>query len=159
MDQIQFLSTHHLFKGFDEISLMKFAENFEELEFESGGTVFEEKMSADALYLIMEGSVNIYIKNSEGKEIIIGRLIQQETFGQLSLIGKFEHLTKAVATENTTLLKLPRQKFTEINKTNPQMSLRLILNIFSDFIKIVQENSDAFRYIIDIYVTEKAKEQ
>ena len=152
MDQIEFLKGHTLFKGFDEVSLIKFAENLQELEFESGGNVFEEKMPADALYLIMEGSVSIYIRNNEGKEVMIGRLIQQEMLGQLSLLGNFEHLTKAVAQENTTLLKLSRQKFTELNKTNPQMSLRLVLNIFSEFLKTLQENSDAFKFIIDNYI-------
>lgn len=155
MDQIDFLKNNNLFKGFDEASLTKFAESFEEIEFESGGTIFEEKRPADALYLIMEGTVNIYVKNNEGRDILIGRLIQQECFGQLSLLGNFEHLTKAVALENTTILKLPRQKFVELNKTNPQMSLRLVLNIFSEFIKIVHENSEVFKYIIDTYTTAK----
>ncbi len=153
MDQIEFLKGNILFKGFDEGSIARFAESFEELEFESGGTVFDEKQPADALYLIMEGSVNIYVRESSGKEVLIGRLIQQEALGQLSLIGNFEHLTKAVAQENTTLLKLSRQSFASLNKTNPQMSLRLVLNIFSEFVRTVQENSEAFRFIIESYTT------
>ncbi|MCX7944467.1 MAG: cyclic nucleotide-binding domain-containing protein [Deltaproteobacteria bacterium] len=155
MDQIEFLKSNSLFKGFDEASILKFAEVFEELEYESGGIVFEENTPADALYIIMEGCVNIYIKNSEGKQIMIGRLIQNETLGLLSLIGNFEHLINAVAQENTTILKLPRQKFIELNKTNPQMSLRLILNAFSEFVKLLQENSETFKFIIETYISKK----
>ncbi|MGB9600518.1 MAG: cyclic nucleotide-binding domain-containing protein [Myxococcota bacterium] len=151
MDQIEFLKGASLCKGFDESSIIKLAEQFEEVEFESGGTVFEAKSSADALYLIMEGSVNVYIKNVEGKEILIGKLIQQEMFGQLSLLGNFEHLTKTVAQENTTLLKLQRQRFIELNRSSPQLSLRVVLNIFTDFIKVIQENSDAFKYLVELY--------
>jgi CRP-like cAMP-binding protein len=151
MDQIQFLKGISIFKGFDEDSLLKFAEGFEEIEFESGGTVFEARTPADALYLIMEGSVNVYIMNNEKKDILLGRLIQQEIFGQLSLLGNFEHLTKTVAQENTTLLKFTRQKFVEFNKSNPQMSLRLVLNIFSDFMKILNESNEVFKYLIDFY--------
>ncbi len=152
MDQIEFLKTCSIFKGFDEASILKFAELFEELDFESGGTLFEEDEPADALFLIMEGSVGIYIKGSNGNDLLIGRLIQQEALGQLSLLGNFVHMVKAVAQENTTILKLSRQKFTQLNKANPQISLRLVLNIFTDFIKVVQENSDGFKFMIESYV-------
>lgn len=152
MDQIEFLRNSLLFKGFDENAIMRFAEQMEEIEFESGGVIFSEKSPADSLYIIKEGEVNIYVTDEHSKEFLIGRLIQHEAFGQLSLLGNFERIVKAVATNNTVLLRLSRQKFVEMNKGNAQLSLRFVLNIFTDFIKTVQDNKDAFRFVIGYYI-------
>ncbi len=155
MDQIEFLKNNYLFKGFDETSIQRFYESMEEIEYENGGTIFTDKSPADALYIIKEGDVHIFVSDESGKDILIGRLIQHDVFGQLSLLGNFERIVKAVAIGDTTLLKLSRQKFLELNRSYAQMSLRFVMNIFSDFIKIVQDNKDVFRYIINHYLQQK----
>lgn len=154
-NRTEFLKGVGIFKGLDAESISKIAALMEEIEYDTGGSVFEEKGSADALYVILDGGVDIFVKGGDGKDVLIGRLIREEFFGQLSLIGNFEHLVKAVSQQNTTLLKLPRSKFVEMNRTNPQLSLRIVLNIFTDFLKSVQENRDAFKYIIDYYIQSK----
>jgi CRP-like cAMP-binding protein len=155
INRVDFLKGVGIFKGLDTDSLNRIAAVMEEQEFETGGVVFDEKGTADALYIILDGGVDIFAKGSGGKDILIGKLIREEFFGQLSLIGNFEHLVKAVSQQNTTLLKLPRSKFVEMNKTNPQLSLRIVLNIFSDFLKSIQDNRDAFKYIIEYYIQSK----
>lgn len=155
MEKVEAIKKSALFKNFDENSIKLLVNYFEELEFDSGGVVFEEKEIADGLYIILDGAVDIFIKGQDGNQVLLGRLIQQEFFGQLALVGNFEHLTRAVAQENTTLLRLSRSRFADLNKVSPQISLKLLINIFTDFAKILQESSEVFRFIVEDYYSKK----
>jgi len=97
------------------------------LTFEAGQTIFSEGDPGDALYIISEGSVEIFQDSAEGK-CVLARLGSRDIFGEIALLTEGPRTATAVATERTRLFPVKRTEFLHRVKDEPELAL-LILQV------------------------------
>lgn len=81
----------------------------EEIEVDEGAALYEDGDHPDALYIVIDGSVQL---RSEGEEI--GVIGAGEAFGSWALLDDSPRIATAAATSKARLLKVDRDEFTEL---------------------------------------------
>lgn len=94
--------------------------------YERGRFVFLQGQAGDALYVVAEGLVKVFVVSEEGDEMVLTTLRPPEVFGELSLIDGGPRSAGAQATEDTTLLHVGRDAMLELLREHPALCDRLL---------------------------------
>lgn len=92
-----------------------------EVHFAEGQTVFAPDPAPEAVFILVTGIVRLYRLSSEGGEFTLAFVRPGEVFGELSVIDDHPRESFAQAVAPSTALRLPRQLFTELMQTVPQL--------------------------------------
>lgn len=103
-------------------------ENYE-VKFKEGSIIFCEFEPGEEMYIVKEGKVRIS-KIQNQKEKIIDVIGPGEMFGEMALIDNERRTATIVAETDVTLIRVDRDNFEMLAKTNPQWAIKL-LKIFS----------------------------
>ncbi|SHE28590.1 CRP/FNR family transcriptional regulator, anaerobic regulatory protein [Desulfofundulus australicus DSM 11792] len=87
--------------------------------------IFREGEPADTIYLIKYGRVKLFKVSSEGREIILDILKEDDMFGENTFFEDTVHTMSAQAMEDTFVCSCSREDFAVLLK-NPQISLKII---------------------------------
>jgi CRP-like cAMP-binding protein len=83
--------------------------------------IFEEEETALFYYQIIEGSVRMFNSNQEGKEYTQGLFCKGDGFGEPPLFLDEPYPSKAITTQDSTIIKLSKDKFLKILDENPSV--------------------------------------
>lgn len=96
------------------------------------------------LGIIIDGTATIKRHNDVGDEITIRNISNNELFGAASVFGNWKDgMSIIIANTNCTVLYITEDKFCEILKLYPQISLNYI-SYLSDRIRFLNRKLDAF---------------
>src|SRR2546425_795586 len=113
VDLAQSLRRCGLFRGFDAARLDALAAAARELTLAGGAAVFHEGDPGDAMYVVLDGAVQIYTRARDGREVVLVRLEAGEHFGEQSLLPGTtgRRSAGARATEAIRLARVPKGDF------------------------------------------------
>jgi hypothetical protein len=115
LEKIHFLKQVSLFTGFSIMEMIIVAQITKEVKFNTGHRLFHIGDPADALYLILDGRVNILNE----KDQVLNTLTHPQSFGEIAVIDKAGRLAAAVCVEDSTMLMIPGDDFQEILEKYP----------------------------------------
>lgn len=87
-----------------------------------GGTVFEQGTTADAVFYIQKGRVQITIVSEQGKERVISILGVGDFFGEGCLAGQPLHLATATALSDSSIVKVEKETMVRLLRKQPSFS-------------------------------------
>lgn len=114
------MATSELFRPFDKADRKKLVELFKVREVQADEVVVAEGRPTDGLYLLMSGEVEVSLA---GKPL--ATLGDGEIFGEMSLLSKTPASATVSARRRSTVLRLPRERFSELVVTYPQVLVLL----------------------------------
>jgi NTE family protein len=83
--------------------------------------------NAQALFLVVTGSLGVFVKDGQGERRLVAHVPAGETVGEMSLIsGKSEHSAEIVALRDTELLRISPQGFDSLITRHPRVMLNLM---------------------------------
>lgn len=109
---------------------MAIAEKLDEKSHPAGSVIFEQNKKPESFYLIYEGTVRI-TRRQDRKEIQLARLVKDDYFGEMGLIGKRPRSGTAIALTDVSLFVMSRVDFEKFYKVLPQLRLNFDLAIRS----------------------------
>lgn len=80
----------------------------------------------DSLYVIIEGTVDVFLHNESGKEIIINSLGPCDTFGELAPLGHIPRQASIIAKSECVFSVISKKVFMESLLVNPTISMKII---------------------------------
>ena len=117
-------------KGLEILSQL--SENRKIRNYKKKETIFYEGDFINAIYFVSSGKVRTYKINNDAKEYSVDLYGKGDFIGYLSVLEGNEHRESAEAMEETTLLKIPKEDFTELLFKNREVS--------NSFIKMLAHN-------------------
>lgn len=102
-----------------------------------GEYLFFEGCAVHGFYVVLNGLIKVYRVNLMGKEQVITICRPFESFAEDVLFSESGHSADACATEQTTVLLLPKTEFGELLKRHPELSLRLLRSVSEHFRSLV----------------------
>jgi signal-transduction protein with cAMP-binding, CBS, and nucleotidyltransferase domain len=106
------------FDGLDETTLCEIVGASSNLVWTAGSTIFEPGEPAEALYIVLSGSVRIV----DETEHDVAQLGAGDFFGELSLLLRTTHSKRAEATEDSELMVLPKEPFDALLAEDPHLA-------------------------------------
>ncbi|MGL6063929.1 MAG: cyclic nucleotide-binding domain-containing protein [Fusobacteriaceae bacterium] len=93
-------------------------------EYKAGNIIIEENGSPNNIYLIRKGTISV-----EKQKVELIKLGVGDIFGEVELIGIIPYIASCIAVTNCTLYTLPKKSLYTIKKEQPELFIKLILNI------------------------------
>ena len=92
----------------------------------------------EAIYILLEGTVKIYVDRPDGTEVILALLGAGDTVGEMSLVDSAGHSASVITMEKSTFLWLDRPSFQECLDTMPQLTANLV-RVLSGRLRLANE--------------------
>jgi CRP-like cAMP-binding protein len=106
-------------------------------------TLLSRGDEGDALYVVVEGLVRIWVGSDSGKELTFSMMEPGDVFGEIALLDGLPRTANATAQEDTVLLVIQRSAFLSVLESEPSLArhiiellcerMRLKTDLLSDF--------------------------
>ncbi|WP_291897901.1 Crp/Fnr family transcriptional regulator [Chryseobacterium sp.] len=107
----------------DEKTLYEFGG--ENIIYRSKEFIFREGEHSQYYFQIISGKVKLNTFNENGKEFILNILGKNQSFGDPLLFIEKLYPTNAVSLQPTEIIRMPKNNFMEMLKSNPDISLEM----------------------------------
>ena len=115
-----------LFESLDNEAAHELCELLESLDCKSGKVLFRAGDEGDAMYVIEEGKIRIFVQAKDGHEVTLTELQRGDFFGEMALLEKKPRSADARVAENARLAVLSREHFLSFVQSNPNVALEML---------------------------------
>jgi NTE family protein len=119
------LSSFALLRTLDPISLAALEAELVRICVAGGETLFRENDFADALYIVIAGSLAVTVRGSNGRDMLVARIRSGEIVGEMALLDGGLRSATVEAVRDTELLRLDRLSYERLVERHPKSMLAL----------------------------------
>ena len=138
-----------LFSGLSKEALEEIQQHGSVKSFKKNTVVINQDDETDSLYIILSGSVKIYVSGADGREVVLNHQGTGEYFGDLALIDKQPRVASVMTTEPSRFMIISRDDFMRCLSSNPEIALNLIKPMTSRIRMLAQNVSNLA--LLDVY--------
>lgn len=119
-----------ILRGLSEDQARPIAEIADESSIARGENLFKEGDEGDAMYIILQGHIEILKSDRAGHEQSLAKVGDGSVIGEMSLIqGRAARSATARAVTDARLLKIPSERFTALLQKDNVGALKIVYNI------------------------------
>ncbi len=115
--------------GLAEDHLEELAQAAVQCYFPPGAIIMQEGDEGDAIYFIVEGSVDVVKQFEDGSERYLHSSGPGEPFGEMALLQEGGRTATVRAAEPLTVLKIDRESFLNVLGRSPSLSVRILVRL------------------------------
>jgi CRP/FNR family cyclic AMP-dependent transcriptional regulator len=127
-----------LFKDLPLHQLELLNERLHKKRFMTGASIMTAQTPGEAIYVLLEGTVKIYVDKADGTEVILALLGPGDTVGEMSLVDSVGHSASVITMEKSTVLWLDRSSFHDCLETMPGLTNNM-LRLLSGRLRLANE--------------------
>ncbi|MBA2733868.1 MAG: DUF1003 domain-containing protein [Acidobacteria bacterium] len=123
---VEMLAGIDFFDMLDEGDRIALASVIDYEKLEAGHVLFQTGEPGDSLYIVRNGEIELYIKDTAGQKIVLNIVRRGEMFGELSLLDSGPRSATAIALMETELLILDRDDLLLLFQKKPDAALHML---------------------------------
>ncbi|UCD71479.1 MAG: Crp/Fnr family transcriptional regulator [Syntrophobacterales bacterium] len=159
MNTNKILERFPLFSGLEDREIAEIEAISISKKYHRGALIFSEDEEARGFYVVIAGRVKVYKLSSEGKEQILHIISSGQTFAEAALFAGSSYPAFAESLTETRVLYFPKERFLNLIRKNPQISLNMIASLshwLRKFVSLVEElslkdvSTRLSKYLIDL---------
>ena len=128
-DEAQSLARVPLFQRLEPHELEHLAEDVEQVNYKAGEVIFHEYDIGDALYVVEEGSVRIWVTDEDVQQVTLTELNPGQFFGEMAVLDRGQRSSSASAITDTHLHRLSSDNFQKFLMAHPDCAIDVICEI------------------------------
>ena len=128
-DEAQSLARVPLFQRLEPHELEHLAEEVEQVNYKAGEIIFHEYDTGDALYVVEEGAVRIWVTDEDVKDVTLAELKPGHLFGEMAVLDRGKRSSSATAIVDTHLHRLSSDNFEKFLIQHPDCAIDVICEI------------------------------
>ncbi len=156
---IDFLKEIELFNDLKEEQLALLAEGIIQKDLKTNENLFVENYPRTDLYLIYNGKIELYKKDSFGKEQSLRIFGDYDFLAEGALMNDDNHSTSARAVQDTEVLCLSRNHFNDFAKDHPDMIITILSKVSKIISRRMRHTTDQAVGIAAQYVSGKTRKE
>jgi CRP/FNR family transcriptional regulator, cyclic AMP receptor protein len=138
-----------LFAGLNEAEIKAISGLGTIRAFPKDAVIITEGGDPQALYIVIEGNVRVYLTSQDGREITLRTQGPREYFGELALLDDAPASASVIALESCRCLALSKQSFKRCYADYPDVSLRLLQQLANRVRQLTDEVKSLA--LLDVY--------
>lgn len=152
-----------LFSGLSSAALAEIEQHGTVKSFRKNTIVINQDDETYSLYVILSGSVRVFISGEDGREAVLNHQSAGDYFGDLALIDKQPRVASVMTTEASRFMIISREDFMACLSKNPEIAINLIKPMTSRM-RMLARNVSSLA-LLDVYgrvarvLLEQAEEQ
>jgi len=115
-----------LFKELTDAELDVISKRIFEKVYKKGSTLFVEGMPGEVLYIVTEGSVEIY-KKTKDKDVLITTVMPGDIVGEMSLIDAGPRSASGRTGAHSKLVVVTKKSFNEMLDSDPGIAAKILM--------------------------------
>src|SRR5215210_5515689 len=115
-----------LFRGVPARELERLAPLLQERSFPAGTSILTAEQPGEAVYVLLKGSVKVYLTHTDGSEVILAILGTGEVLGEMSLADSLGRSASVTTLEDCTFLWMDRRTFLSGMEEIPAIARNLV---------------------------------
>src|SRR5690242_13081485 len=128
-DEAQSLAQVPLFQRLEPHELEHLAEDVEQVNYKAGEIIFHEYDIGDALYVVEEGSVRIWVTDEDLQQVTLTELNPGQFFGEMAVLDRGQRSSSASAITDIHLHRLSSDNFQKFLMAHPDCAIDVICEI------------------------------
>lgn len=125
-DTQNILASIPLFRGLNQAELEWIARRAHRRIFPAGANVLVAEQPGEAVYIILSGTVKIYIDQMDKQSVVLSIIGAGDTLGEISLLDSSGHSANAVTLEESLMLWMDKAAFHQMLDEFPRVSRNLV---------------------------------
>ena len=126
VEDLEVLAKLPLFEGLHKDELTRLNEDLHRKIFPAGTNVITVAQPGEVVYVLLDGTVKIYVDQIDGTEVILAFLGPGDTFGEMGLVGTAGRSASVLTLEKCHCLSMDRASFHRFLKTMNSLSYNLV---------------------------------
>lgn len=122
----QFLANIRMFELLNEDDRQALAKVVDELTVPEGHTLFQAGDPGDSLFIVREGSIELFIKDTVGQKIVLTTAEAGDMFGELAMLDTGPRTATALALTESEVLVLDRDDLMLLFQRKPEAALHML---------------------------------
>lgn len=118
-----------MFNLFDQDELRELSLHIEERNFVAGQTIFKAGDPGGEMYVVLSGSVELFIVDATGNRTLVGVVEPGEMFGELSLLDSEPRSASAITRDATHACCIDRNDLVLLFSKRPQAALDILATL------------------------------
>lgn len=127
-----------LFARVERAELSELMAQLHSRRFAAGTTIISAEQVGEAVYVLMEGTVKIYVSREDGSEVVLALLGPGDVVGEMSLVDSAGRSANVVAREPCSFLSMSQDAFRRALAKSVRLSNNL-LQILSHRLRLADE--------------------
>ena len=124
-----FLSNIRMFELLNEDDRQALAHVVDELTIPAGHTLFQAGDPGDSLFIVREGTIELFIKDTAGQKIVLTVAECGDMFGELAMLDSGPRTATAVALTESEVLVLDREDLVLLFQRKPEAALHMLASL------------------------------
>jgi CRP-like cAMP-binding protein len=116
--------------------------------YHDGDMIIREFEPANAVYLILDGCVEVKKRIAEGRTKTLRRLCAQEFFGEMSFFDRGPRSADVVACGECRVLGLPMDRFDALVQESPRIGCKVFRRMAEEMAKRLRASNDELKQSI-----------
>lgn len=138
-----------LFSGLPAEALAEVEQHGAVKSYKKNTIIINQDDETYSLYVILSGSVKVFISGEDGREAVLNHQGEGDYFGDLALIDKQPRVASVMTTEPSTFMIISREDFLRCLSRNPEIAINLIKPLTSR-IRMLAQNVSSLA-LLDVY--------
>ena len=124
-----YLANIRMFEHLNEDDRTTLANVIDELKVEGGQTLFEAGDPGDSLFIVVNGEIELFIKDTAGQKIVLHAAQPGDMFGELAMLDSGSRTATALALIDTEVLVLDRDDLMLLFQRKPEAALSMLASV------------------------------
>jgi CRP/FNR family cyclic AMP-dependent transcriptional regulator len=142
VDDVKVLNQVGLFEGLSTEDLNRLNLLLHKRSFATGLNIITVAQPGDLVYVLLDGTVKIYVDQLDGSEVILAFLGPGDTFGEMSMVDTAGRSANVIALEECNCLIMDRNAFYQCLKSMKGLSYNLV-RLLSRRLRLANEQIQA----------------
>jgi len=142
VDDVKLLGRIPLFEELADEDLQQINALMHRKTFPSGVNIITVAQPGDTVYILLEGTVKIFVDQLDGSEVILAFLGPGDTFGEMSMVDSAGRSANVVALEDCHCLMIERSAFHQSLRSTKGLSYNLV-RLMSRRLRLANEQIQA----------------
>jgi CRP/FNR family cyclic AMP-dependent transcriptional regulator len=138
-----------LFSGLPKEALAEIEQHGSVKSYKKHVIVINQDDETYSLYVILKGSVKVFVSGEDGREAVLNHQEAGDYFGDLALIDKQPRVASVMTTEPSKFMIISRENFLKCLSKNPEIAINLIKPMTSR-IRMLAKNVSSLA-LLDVY--------
>src|SRR5882762_9633231 len=121
-----YLANIKMFELLNEDDRVALAKVVDELKVPAGHTLFQAGDPGDSLFIVREGQIELFIKDTAGQKIILTTAEAGDMFGELAMLDTGPRTATALALTDSEVLVLDRDDLILLFQRKPEAALHML---------------------------------
>ena len=135
-----------LFKYLDDAALKEVLAVADIVHYKADDRIISEGEVSSYLYTVLDGTVNVLVKEQSGKEVYVGILGEGDVFGEAGIFLSVKRTANIVSSENTVLLRITRDALLEFIHKFPGAGVKMLLIIIYGLLRKLRESNQELAF-------------